>query len=185
MSRLRNSLCASFAFVGVNLSLLVGLPATNVNAQPGVAGGDLKVSAPTPQVAAGCPGFTRYTFVANPGATTTSTTPVLVPGASRTITTTSRGCIRITFSAQAFAPNAATDGLMFVQARLNGSGALLSPGGGNAQFVAESDTFSDQHTVVFSTPPLPAGSYTVQMFYSSFNGSLVAINQYNLSIDSR
>ena len=124
--------------------------------------------------------FVKNVFVAGRGGNTTSTSFVAVPFAKLTVTNNKKSCFRIIFSAEAW--TSGSTNLMYIEARIDGSSAGIVPSTAK-QFVATTGSWGEYHTAVFTDKDVAPGTHTVEMYYRSFTGTSVTINEFHLSVD--
>src|SRR5438067_2019761 len=109
---------------------------------------------------------------------TSSTTFTDLPGSIVSFTTSAPGCVILSFSAQAFAPNGdSPGGLMFVRALLDGATVSVD---GRIQLQSDSIDFSNAHGYNFLFPIVSSGAHDVRMQYSTLtDGKKVFINDFD------
>lgn len=96
--------------------------------------------------------------------TTSSSSYSVLPGAGTKITQggQKKGCVIVEFTGYGYAPDS---GLMFVEATVGGQECSPGP----AQFVAESGTFSDAHSMKWVCPKVAPGKHKIKIRWRSGN----------------
>jgi hypothetical protein len=104
-----------------------------------------------------------------------STVSFNIPGSANT-------CVLVDFSAQGFTGSAVAN-VLFVQAVRDN--AIVSVDG-SIQFISTDQDFSDAHAYNFLFTNVPPGAHTVKMQYrSNLNGTSVAINDFNMTVNHK
>ena len=108
------------------------------------------------------------------GLSTTSTSPVTVPGMSTTVKT-SKGCVIATVSGFAYAPSGA---LEYVDVQVDGSDGTTSA----SQFAGDTQgLWAESHALQFAFA-VGKGTHTVAMLFYSYDGKVVTIHQPTMVI---